>query len=268
MAIFKGITFFDFNFALQEFGGTVAVSSNDAVKWLAFDGRKDTRWLSSGEDTDGDAISLGRDLETNRDIRAFYIYNTNIANIAFEYYDGSWQTVTDGVNAVITKSADGKYIYVLLNAKITMSKIRITGSNTIVADNEKEIYNIYAFDLIGTLEFPINPNPTEKLNEKVLKKEDSKNIVITKGDSLEFSLNIKSHINQNDIDLLETLKRRKTEFHIWINAGVEGQFIYSFAPYRFKDIYKVARVRGGNPSLTKNLYWTGLNDRIRLVEVS
>lgn len=268
MALFKGITFFDFNFALQEFLGTVTVSSNDASKWLAFDGRKDTRWRSSGEGTDGNAISIERDFETNRDIKAFFVYNTNIDNIAFEYYDGSWHNITDPTNATITKSADGKYVYILLNSKTTMSSIRISGSNTIIANNEKEVYGIYAFDLIGTLEFPIDPNPTENLNQTIFEKEDSKNSIITKGESWDFSLSVKSHINQNDIDLLETLKNRDTEFYIWINAGVEGQFDYVFEPYRFRDIYKVARVRGGNPSLTKNLYWTGLNDSIRLVEVS
>ena len=268
MATFKGITFFDFNYALQEFQGDVSVSSNDETKWLAFDGNKNTRWQSSGEDTDGNAVFIERDFETNREIKALFIYNTNILNIAFEFYDGSWNNITDGVNATITKTADNKYIYVLLDAKTTMSRIRISGSNTIVTNEEKYVFDVYAFDLIGTLEYPIDPNPTEQVNETIFKKEDSKNIVITKGNSFDFSLAIKSHINQNDIDLLETLKDRATEFYIWINAGVEGQFDYSFEPYRFRDIYKVARVRGGSPSLTKNLYWTGLNDALRLIEVS
>jgi len=265
---FSGITFFDFNYALQEFLGSVTVSSNDDKKWLAFDDKKDTRWNSSGEDTDGDAISVERDFEVNRNIIAIFIYNTNISNISFEYYDGSWHNITTGGggNATITKSADNKYIYVLLNTKTSMSRIRITGSNTITANEEKSIYGIYAFDLIGTFTYPVAPNPSRRPNQIIQQREDSKNQVISKGFDWRFNLRFRSHTQQNDIDLYNTLANREKEFYIWINGGSEAQFTYKFEPYRFGDIYKVSNVDAINPSLTNNLYWTGLNDNLRLIE--
>ncbi len=266
--VFRGITFFDFNYALKEFNGSVTVSSSDETKWFAFDGSKKTRWLTTGEDTDGDSVSIERDFEANRSIQVLFIYNTNISNIAFEYYDGSWHSLTHSSNCTIIKSSDNKHIYVLIDSITTMSKIRITGSNTITANQEKYIYEIYAFKKIGTLEYPVDIEGSDEINQDKFKKEDSKATLINKGISWDFTLRFRSHINQNDIDLYNTLKSRETEFYIWVNAGLESQFKYKFEPYRFQDIYKVGRDRGGSPALTDNLYWTGLNDILRLIEVS
>jgi hypothetical protein len=266
MEIFRGITFFDFNYSLQEFGGTVTVSSNDDKKWLAFNGRKDSRWNSSGEGTDGNAVSVVRDFEASRDIISLFVYNTNIDNIAFEYYDGSWHNIIHATNATIAKSTDGKYIYVLLDAKTSMSQVRITGSNTIIANEEKSIYEIYTFDKIGTLTYPIDPQPEIETRETVFELESAKDFVINKGEKIRFKLAIKSHVLQVDIDLLNLLFEKKN-FYMWINAGLESQFVYKFSPYEFKDIFKVSVIRGRRPRLRGNKYWAGLTDSITFTEV-
>lgn len=268
MVAFKGITFFDLNYALEIFKGTVTVSSNDLKKWLVFDNNKNTRWISSGEDTDGNAIEIERDFEVNRLVNSFFIYNTNISDIALEYYDGSWHSIIHETNATITKSENNKHIFILMDSNITISKIKITGSNTLIANNEKFIYKVFAFKKIGTLEYPISIANKQNVNEKIFTKEDSKGIVINRGNNWEFALSIKSHINQNDIDILKSLEYLEHTFHIWINSGNEPQFTYKFEPYRFQDIYQVSKIRGSRARLTNNMYWGGLNDTLILLEVS
>jgi len=263
---FTGITCFDFNWALKSFGGSVSVSSNTEKSWLPFTGDKENRWISSGENTDGDSVSIERDLSVSRSFDSIITYNTNILNITFEYYDGTWHNITDGVNAVITKSIDNKHIYILMNSNTTASKIRISGSNTIVADQEKYIYLVYMFEKIGKFTYPIDPNPIDEPSQKVHEKDNAKKEVIVKGVTWKFNLKFSSHVLQADIDLYTTLKNRNKEFYLWINGGNEAQFEFKFEPYRFQDIYLVQKDGAGSPQLTNNFYWTGLNDSIRLVE--
>ncbi|MFA6582671.1 MAG: hypothetical protein WCS77_00085 [Elusimicrobiaceae bacterium] len=264
----SGTKFFDYNYALQAFGGAVIASSNDTKKWYAFDGNKRTRWITSGEATDGDAVSIERDFQTNRVVRCLFVYDTNISDIAFYYWNGTaYVEFQDGVNCEIIKSTDYKHIYVEAAANITTAKIKITGSATLTANQEKYIGLFHSFKLLGALAYPIALNPTRNLEQVKHKLDNAKYFIIDKGEAAEFSLKIKSHINQADIDLLEALKERKAEFYIWPNGADESQFTYSFAPYRFKDLYKVCLVDKFSPEYTGNYYRAGLNDTLKMVEV-
>jgi hypothetical protein len=261
----KGIRFFGTDYNNQAFGATVTVSSSDTKKNFMFDGLVATRWISSGEGTDGNAVSIEVDYGVNRTFDCFYIYNTNIDDITGWYWNGSsWVEIT----ATITKSADGRYIFIKLPAAVTAQKVKLTGSNTITANQEKTVTLFYTFEEIGQFEYFPDLTPKFNTNQNQFALDDGRNFIIERGESFEADITFKSHVNQNDITLALELLARKEPFFIWPNGGDESIFTYKFPPYRFQDIYKVARVGDNTPKHTNNYYKAGMNDKFKVVEVS
>lgn len=263
----QGIKFFDENFAEQAKGGTVTPSSGTSTQWFAFDGRKDTFWVTSGEGTDGDSVSLERDFQTSRTIDTLYIYNTNIDNIAYDYWNGaSWTSIT-GSNATITKSSDGMYIHIKLNSATATEKIRITGSNTIVADEEKKVGLVIATSELGQLAYRPFLIPEIELNQIIHDLDDGRSFIIEKGENFKCELQFKSHVNQADIDLIESIISAKKPFHIWPCGGDVAQFRFLFRPYRFQDVFKMGITGKLTPFLTRNFYGAGYNNPVKMIEV-
>lgn len=263
-----GIRFFGTDYNNQVFNGTITVSSADDKKEFAFDGLKYTRWTSDGEDTDGDQVTLEMDYGFNRTVDSFYIFNTNIEDVEVQYWTGlAWATVNSSI-ATITKSSDLFYYHAKLNSSVTAQKIRIVGEDTITPNQEKYVTLFHAFMELGQLEY--FPVVESKFNpyQDVFKTTSGLNFIIERGEAFEAIIKFKSHVNQNDIDLVQELLARKEPFYIWLNGGNETIFTYTFRPYLFSDIFKVAIIGGSTPMYTKNYYKAGYNDTLNLVEVS
>ncbi|MCA9405047.1 MAG: hypothetical protein KC684_00785 [Candidatus Omnitrophica bacterium] len=264
----KGLRFFAKDYNNIGLGGTVTASSADGTKEFAFDGLISTKWLTSGEGTDGDAVSLEMDYGTNRQFDCFYVYNTNIEDIVIAYWNGSSWVDVDSSNAAIVKSSGNNFVFAKMNSEITTQKVRITGSNTIDADNEKYVTQFLAFAELGQFEYFPTLRPRIKNYQNKFKTSIGKNIIIDRGEVFEADIVFKSHVNANDIALATTLLERKETFYIWPNGGDEDIFSYSFKPYRFKDIFKVSIVDDNNPEFTKNYYKSGYNNIIKVVEAA
>ncbi len=264
----KGLRFFGTDFANKTFEGTITASSADTLKTFAFDGLKGTRWTSSGENTDGDSVSLEMDFGFNRTIDSFYIYNTNIDNIVIATWNGSsWDDVTVS-NATIVKRSDDFFVFAKLTNSVTVDKIRVTGSNTIVANEEKHVSMFLAFLEIGQFEyFPIF-KPEVDPSQNVFETTNGLGFIIERGEAFRALLEFKSHVNTNDIALATTLLERKEPFYIWANGGDESIFTFNFKPFRFEDIFKMSIVGINKPEFTKNYYKAGYNNTVKLLEVA
>lgn len=269
----KGLRFFGTDFNENSFGNDVTVSSaSDKYKFM-FDGLKDTKWISDGEDSDGNEVSVevlfGNTLRPNtRVIDSFYIHETNIEDLEIQYYTGSaWATLNSSV-ATILKSDDNRNIFVQSNTELTVQKIKLVGSDTLTPNEEKEITLFMAFLEAGQFEYFPDFTPKRDVTQSKFKTSDGRNIVIDRGECFEAKIKFESHVNQNDIDLIEELLSRKEPFFIWPCGGDESIFEYSFYPYRFRDIFKVSADGDNAPKVTKNYYKAGYNNTVNLVEVS
>ncbi len=263
----KGLRFFGIDYNNNQFGGTPDASSVSANALFAFDGLTSTRWISSGENTDGHAVYLEMNYGFNRTVNAFYVYNTNMSNVQVEYWTGSAWVVLDGTNSTITKSVDGYYLFVKSTADITTSKVRVIGSNTIVANQEKTVTLFYAFYELGQYQYFPAFKPNIATVQNIFPTTDGRNFIIERGEVFSGKINLKSHTNQADITLTETILAYKQPFFIWPNGGNESIFRFQFRPYRFQDIIKVAVVGSSAPEFTENYYKAGYNNSISLVEV-
>ena len=214
----KGLRFFGTDFNNQQLGGTITVSSADNTKTFAFDGLIGTRWISDGEDTDGNAVSIEMDYGFNRTIDSFYVYNTNIDDIVLQYDDGGYVNITSS-NATIIKDSTGAFVFVKMNSSITTQKVKITGSDTIIADSEKFVALFFAFEQIGQFEYFPGFKPLVDPFQSVFKTTDGRSFVIERGEAFKCKVQFKSHTNTNDIALAETLLARKEPFYLWANGG-------------------------------------------------
>jgi len=263
----KGLRFFGNDLNNTALGGTAAASSSNANAIFAFDGLATTKWLSTGEGTDGNQVTLEMDYSANKQIEAFYIYNTNISDVEAQYWNGSAWVTADSSIATITKSTDLRYIFIKLTSGVTTTKVRLAGTNTISANSEKSVSQFLTFTELGQFEYFPKLKTKIEPSQNTFKTDSGKYFVIERGEAFTAELIFKSHVNQNDITLLTTLLERKDTFYIWPCGGDTTIFTYSFKPYRFKDIFKVAIVGVNTPELTKNYYKAGLNTKLRLLEV-
>jgi hypothetical protein len=257
--------FFDINYALKQFPGTSAASSQSANAAACFDGLDYTRWISNEEDTDGDAIYVERDFINAKTFNKIFIKDTNILNISLKRWTGAaW--VALATSAI--KSQDSKHVLFEF-ATQSIPKIRIIGSNTIAANEEKEIQEVFCFSEIGRLIIPpadIKSKRNKKQDSHQL--ENSKYFIFNRGRNISIDLNFKSHLGQTDIDLLGGLFNRDTEFYVWINDNEEQYMVQKTSPFRFEDVLKMSLSKGDSPSYYKNLFFSGINNKIRMVEAS
>jgi len=262
----KGLRFFGTDYNNIALEPSVTVSSGDTLKNFMFDGLLATKWTSIGEGTDGSPISVEIEFSTSRTINCLYVYSTNIEDITFWYDDGGYVEITSS-NATITKSSDGYHVFVKLNTNITTSKLKITGEDTIVENQDKYITEFYSFLELGQFNYFPDFSPKIDNTQNVFKLDDGRNFIIERGESFEADITFKSHINQADITLIETLLARKEPFFIWPNGGDETLFIYKFKPFRFQDIFKVAISGDNSPEFTRNYYKSGYNNKIKVIQV-
>ena len=263
----KGLRFFGTDYAALAFGGSPTASSSIANSQFVFDGLTGTKWISSGENTDGNDVFVEMDYGFGREIDSFFVYDTNIEDVEVQYFvSPSWITASAS-NATIVKSLDLMHMFVKLNAAVTATKVRVAGGDTITPNQEKYVTQFLTFNELGQFEYFPDADPLFSPEQNVFNTTDGRNFVIERGESFAMKINMKSHKNQNDINLAMSLLERKEPFYIWPNAGDESIFTYKFKPFRFQDIFKVAHVGAYGPKYTNNYYKSGLNTILNLIEV-
>jgi len=257
-----GIRFFGVNFVEEGFSNTLTSSSGTASVEYPTDNLRYTRWTSIAQGSDGISVFWNCVFSAPRTFNRLFINDTNISDISFQY--GTGLTVLP--NEVIVKGTGNTDLYIEFD-EVTTTQIRVLGSNTLTAHQDKYLGEVYAMASIGQFEYPVELKGEKFKNQVVQKLDNGKKFVIDKGTVFRGKLSFKSHINKNDIEIYTNILERDNEFHVWPNGGSEGQFTYRFFPYRFKDIFKVSIIKSTKPSYTKNLFHTGLNATLDIEEV-
>ena len=256
---------FDNNWLFGNLGGTIAASSGTPS--FAFDEDNQFAWNSAGEGTDGNAIFVTRTILALSPIKAIFIQTTNINNITIDVDTGGG--LTPLTNFTLTKSADGMNYYYNLDAEINIIAIRVNGSNTITANQEKTIGQILAFRELGQIKNIDSIEASLKRIQKVSQLLAGKKDIINKGRQFDgVTLGFKTHYRSDDNAIIQTLLTRDDAFWIWINDNSENVQVMSVEPFRFGDIYKVAIEKNHKIKYTNNLFFSGIDLKLKLVEVA
>jgi len=253
---------FDINKSLTFFGNTYDASSGSPEK--AFQGKTNRYWQTSGEGTDGDAVYIECDFGVDTTFDHIFIKDSNISNITLQRWNGA-AFVTLTPSATIS-SIDG-YNHLYTVTGFDYQKYRILGSNTIVADQEKRINEIYTFDLLGTFEIAPRVKVKRIKGQQVLELDNFLKSVINRGSRYEFAYKLLTN-KQNDVDLFSEMTTRDQEFYIWMNDNEELIYIVSQAPFEFGDIFKMSNIKGDAPGYRKDNRFSAADNKAKFVEVA
>jgi hypothetical protein len=256
--------FFDTNWLFNRLDGTITASSGSPE--FAFDEDNQFAWNSAGQGTDGDVITITRTLTQLQPIDAIFIKNTNINNITIEVDVGAGLVPLS--NFTLIKSLDGINYYYSLDSQITIQEIKITGSNTITPNQQKTIGQILSFRELGQIKNINSIDPKLKKIQKVNKLISGKKDIINKGREFDsISLGFKTHYRADDNAIIQTILDRDDSFWLWINDNSEDVQVMALDPFRFGDIQKVAVMRDYKVKYTKNLFFSGMDLKLKLTEV-
>ncbi len=262
--------FFDTNYLFTSFGNTITESSGTGT--LAFDEKTRYGWTSSGENTDGDTAWVDCVLPTGQSIDRVFIKDTNILLNTPGLYNlwgdvgGGFESLAAYIDEIISNEDGTSHLYIF-SAAVTLDRLRYYGDDTIVADQEKTIKQVYAFAELGRLENFDNIVPRRERLQKISKLQAGKVDVIEFGRHFSFKLGLKAHYNEDDNDVINMLAQRDNPFFIWINDNTESIMKMYQEPFRFKDLYKVSIIKPDSLRFTKNLYFSGIDDSINMIEV-
>jgi len=259
MTAFSGIKFFNDDVLNKNFGGSFSASSASGNAINAFNGDSDNGWQSENENNDSTTSYIERILENSVSGDTIIISNHNLKNFSIYLND----TLVSNYTA---KTENGFSVITFNSIQNNILKIKISASQTVVANSEKQVGNILFLNTIGQF---IQPQEmTNKLNfeQSELTLQGGKKFVLDSGKCWEFEISIFS-LNQADINLISYLRNLKKSFYIWPCGGNIEQFDYSFEPFKFDNLIKVSVINGIQPNLKDNKYWSGLRDKIKLVEV-
>lgn len=255
--IFNGAKFFSDDIALFDLGGTATASSAAADAPDAFNGDRSLGWISSGENNDETTAYLHRDFQT-----ALYGDTIIIANHNLK----SFTVKINGTALDCTVETKRNFSVVSFEYREDIQTIRIEAAETITANEEKRIGEVMLLTTLGQFEDPQKITNAYVPEQGDLKLQNGKHFIFNCGEAWTFTIDVFA-LSQGDIDLLQKLRDLGTPFFIWPCGGKETQFTYHFRPYLFNDFFKVSFSGNGKPNLKDNLYWTGLRDSVKLVEV-
>lgn len=255
---FNGAKFFSDDAALIDLGGTATASSAATDAEDAFNGDRAFGWNSSGENSDSTTSYLHRDFGAALCGDTIIVANHNLKSFVVKING------TALVNYTIETRRN--FSVVTFPYREDIQTIRIESAKTMPANEDKHIGEVMLLTTLGQFEDPQKLTNAYVPEQGDLKLQNGKHFIFNCGEAWTFTIDVFA-LSQGDIDLLQKLRDLGTPFFIWPCGGKETQFAYHFRPYLFNDFFKVSFSGNGKPNLKDNLYWTGLRDSVKLVEV-
>jgi len=261
--------FFDTNFLFKNLGGTYTASSGAIVAYLAFDESNKYSWASNGQSNNSDSIYLERVLPASTPMNRIFIKNTNITDATIEVDIGAgYVSLATATSFTLIKSNAGDNYFYELDNSLSITRIKITGSNTLIANREKTIQQVLGFSELGIILNNQDIQPKRNRIQSITKLNSGKVDVINKGRDFAFKVKLKAHYNTADNALINTLLQREGEVWIWLNNNLENIIVMPQEPYRFQDIYKVAFQKSDSVQFSNNAFFSGIDVTFNFVEVA
>jgi hypothetical protein len=257
---------FDTNYLFENFGGSISASSNVNAAPFAFRELKFLNWTSNGENNDLNEAYLERILDDSLSTNRIVLLGCNLTTPVIQVDTGSGYA--DLSNFTKITSNDGLNHLFVLDSVISISKIKVKGSTTIVANQEKYVQQMMAFKEIANLPNFADIQPSKDRIQAINKLANGKVDIINKGYTWSFKIKFKAHYSAADNIYISEILNRDSEMWIWINDDLEDVIFMKQEPYRFQDFYKVAFQKKHSPQFNKNAFYSGLDVDFDLIEVA
>jgi hypothetical protein len=275
MAITGGIKFFERSSALFSDGATATASSNSAAANNILTNRQLVYWESIGSSdtvtetitvTYSQSVTIDRIILNRHNFKEFTVkYDVMGTPTDFTSVVGLDGALAGGISE--TAFADETAYYEV--ASISTTVIYITATKTRTADQEKQIYNLFTTEEIGTMVgfpeiSPINITRNQRSSTVLSGRTNTQKAFKTKS----FSLTLATHGEQSDHNLVSTLQDEANSFLVWLCGGRRGTtyFTYEIDGFKLRDVFNMQSIGSITPSYTSNSYLTAPNNSISFVE--
>jgi hypothetical protein len=301
----SGIYFFTDSKCLGRDGASCVASSGTLSQDYILNFNKAFVWQSSGSD-DTTTETLTITFPSTQTINSLFLINHNFKKFKITYNSGNNFTNVKTANiydigafadedgAIFTDNdsnyfTDGEDDFSTTTQEIyfedynkntayfefdsvSVSTIEITIYTTQTADAEKTLNIFSAQEIIGNFSNSglDQNNPNINYNEKQYNNILNKPFIRKGIETFSCSIRVPYAFTQADVDLIETLQDREEPFMVWLCGGKQGNnyFRVNAKPYRLEDVYRVQNVRNSSPSFNQNIYVTGYNNSLNVVEVA
>lgn len=234
-------------------------SANSNLSANLYDRNRTSKLQSSGSNdaTNEDWVIT---FPSSKTFNRIWVDNHNIKSGNIQYWDGA---AYQNFSTAATWSANADTTSYFEFDSVTCTQIRLRGTTTMVANDEKYVGELRVFTELGTPAINASTVDQQFIDKAVnSEKADGGNVFILFGRKYRARWKFTS-ASADDVTLFETLKTLNTPFFIW-PCGGSGQNEYG---YRLQDMFFVNYLGGFAPNLKGNLYGIGSNIEIEVAEV-
>lgn len=242
---------------------SASASQGNTYASFLLDRSNRTAWVTSGS-VDADNTTVTIDFTENRYIDSILLLKTNVKSYTLKYWNGT--TYVDFATAIdVTNNAEAVIFHSV--TEVSTSRIQLTIRGTMVADEDKYIYQFICTSQIGQLAgWPIIKKPTHNLNRIVSKMLSGRVHVVESVGGFQMELAVENWSSDADLTIVERLFTISKGFHVWICGGDEDQFSSVRLGYRLEDFPLMRPTNNYVPEFAKGLYQSGLKIVIQLSE--
>lgn len=243
----------------------VTATASQANDFAAFPrNRKNTSsWITTGSQ-DSDNTTYTYDFVDEQAVDQIILIKHNFDAYTVKYWDGA--TYTDFATPISVTGNTSETTQHNVT-EVSTSRIQLTITGTIVADEDKTLAQFIVTKRLGRFEgWPEIKRPTLSRNKVINKMLSGKASVVENVGQYSTDLSIKVWSNDTDLTLIETLYARFSGFLFWPCGGDETQFSSVREGYRLEDIFLSKFTDDNVPEFFKGLYKTGVKVKIKLQE--
>lgn len=222
-----------------------------------------TAWVTSGS-VDADLTNIVIDFTEQRYIDTIVFIKWNVKSYTIQYWNGS--TYVDFATAIDVTTNTAETVKHSVTEVLT-SKIKLIIRGTMVANDDKYIYQVICTSFIGQLAgWPVIKKPTHNLNRIVTKMLSGRVNVVESVGGFSMDLEVANWNSDADLTIIERLYTLAEGFLVWTCGGDEAQFSSVRMGYRLEDWFLMRPTNNYVPEYVKGLYKTGLKIQMSLAE--
>ena len=220
-------------------------------------------WATT-ESTDAAATTIDVDLGDYENIDTIILIGHNLKSFTIQYFDVTWKDFSAPVNETINSDSSTEFTF----TEITTNKIKIVINGCQTIDDDKVIKQLIIVKTLRHLEaFPEIKKPSHVVNRKISKMLSGKSNFVSQVGGFTVDLNLKYWNNDADLTAIEQIYMNRLPVLVWLCGGDEDQFKFKRIGYRKEDIYLMRPSNNYIPQWYSNIYTTGIDIKIKLVEV-
>jgi len=242
---------------------TVATDNGQDIVDFTRNRSNNSAWATT-DSTDAANTTIEVNTGDHESIDTIILIGHNFKSFTIQYEDAGWQDFSTVISETTNSDSTTEFNF----TEVSTSKIKliITGCQTV--DEDKVLKQLLILKTMRQLEaFPEIKKPSHSTNRKISKMLSGKSNFVSQVGGFKVDLKLKYWNNDADLTAIEQIYVNRLPVLVWLCGGDEDQFQFKRIGYRKEDIYLMRPANDYIPQWYSNIYTTGIDINIKLVEV-